>query len=513
MASQWGRKWQIIKKPLAATMAVVIAALCTIVAEYNSLVKIDPGSVVFITILLVDMGTTETFYVTAFFRIVGTLLGLGIGAGVSFISNALVSNENSIYKLTAFRLSILSIVIFIPLWIDVRSPKYSYASKMFIYTVTSLIFSGLSNATTIAMIVALVGGILIATLTMWLFDYDSAEAILLEDHKKLIKQVFYMMKISVRANPTFRDDYFKTLDDSKESFTSNIEGIQNYERWMKWTRRIPPFDFIILTNSLRPLYHQAASLFWSLCREKMITVGPATDPIHLYCSNPELYFGNYHEFVVKIVDSIDRMEEKLVRVLETHPRQILESTRRNFSPRRWWHKKLHASQVKENQQSLSILMEDILKQDIQSGFIRHVMSMKKRFYESKNTSHIQFNQKWLMSEYLYQLLVVIVEVLDYLVVVTDTVVRDEKQRFLRKKIRSLLINIESISKDGFITALGTAITSPPGNFLRPGRTSELLGGDENLDEVESQINDFDSDFLIQATFSTDNGGTRQFSIN
>jgi hypothetical protein len=130
-------------------------------------------------------------------------------------------------------------------------------------------------------------------------------------------------------------------------------------------------------------------------------------------------------------------------------------------------------------------MDQILREDIQSGFIRNVMSMKKQFYENRFLTHEQFNQKWLMSEYLYQLLIVVVELLDYLIVVTETVVLDERQKYLRKKIRTLLINIESISKDGFMMALTGATDLHPNR----GHTGEAIGGDENLDEVDSERSD------------------------
>ena len=447
--------WSKIKKPFAATLGIVIATVCVLTASYYEVVSVDPGNLAFMTVLLVDLGSAETFYVTAFFRTVGVLLGLGVGAGVSFISNALKASEVSYVEINAFRVSMLAVVIFIPLMVDVTYPKYSYASIMFVYTVTSLIFSGLSNATTIATIVALVGGIVIAFIIMLIFGYESAEALLLVDHQKLITKVCLMMRISVRANPTFREEYFKTLDETKQSFSTNIDSINNYERWMRWTRRRPPFDFVLLTQSLRPLYHQTASLFWSLCRDRLISAGAATDPIHLYCSSSDLYFDHYHQFVVAIVKSIDDMEKNLSQIFQTHPRHILRKILKRGATMATMRRSSISSESHRASDGPDHVLNRILHENIEQEFLHNWIAMKAKFYEQKSVSHTDFSQRWLMSDYLYQLLVVLVELLDYLGVVADTVVRndDVRRRAIHRRLRKLLITIEALTRDGFFSGL------------------------------------------------------------
>jgi len=488
--------WTRIKKPLAATLAIVIATICVLVASYYELVTVDPGNLAFMTVLLVDIGSAETFYVTAFFRTVGVLLGLGVGAGISFISNALKASDVSYVEINAFRVSMLAVVIFVPLMVDVSYPKYSYASIMFVYTVTSLIFSGLSNATTIATIVALVGGLIIAFIIMLIFGYDSAEGLLLMDHQKLITKVCLMMKISVRANPTFRDEYFKTLDETKQSFSTNIDSINNYERWMRWTRRRPPLDFVLLTQSLRPLYHQTASLFWSLCRDRLISAGAATDPIHLYCSSPELYFDHFHQYVVSIVQSIESMEQNLSQIFQTHPRHILRKILQRgatmaSSKRR--------SSIPESPGPDHVLNR-ILHENIEEQFLHNWIAMKGKFYEQKSVSHTDFSQRWLMSDYLYQLLVVLVELLDYLGVVADTVVRsdDVRRRAIHRRIRKLLITIEALTRDGFFRG------------LKSRDEGDDSGGVEHLRPIlGTQSLEFDDELASIADDEDDNSVTRK----
>ena len=481
-----------MKKPFAATLAIVIATICVLVASYYEVVTVDPGNLAFMTVLLVDLGSAETFYVTAFFRTVGVLLGLGVGAAVSFVSNALKANEVSFVEINAFRVSMLAIVIFIPLMVDVTYPKYSYASIMFVYTVTSLIFSGLSNATTIATIVALVGGIVIAFIIMLIFGYESAEALLLADHQKLITKVCLMMKISVRANPTFRDEYFKTLDETKQSFSTNIDSINNYERWMRWTRRRPPFDFVLLTRSLRPLYHQTASLFWSLCRDRLISAGAATDPIHLYCSSAELYFEHYHQYVVAIVQSIEETEKCLSEIFQTHPRHILRNILKRGATIASRRGSATSTTMVSSSSGPDHILNRILHEIIEEKFLHNWIAMKSKFYQEKSVSHTDFSQRWLMSDYLYQLLVVLVELLDYLGVVADTVVRsdDVRRRAIHRRLRKLLISIEALTRDGFFSGLqrpdevqDNMPTISPTQILRPILGTQSLEFDDELSSV------------------------------
>jgi hypothetical protein len=105
---------------------------------------------------------------------------------------------------------------------------------------------------------------------------------------------------------------------------------------------------------------------------------------------------------------------------------------------------------------------------------------------------------------------VVVELLDYLVVVTETVVRDDRQNYLQKKIRSLLINIESISKDGFMTALAVSITEE--SYTRRGQTGEALGGDDDLDEVDSYREYTDPDDPRSGSNRLKESETRQISF-
>ena len=440
--SNFAATWKVIKKPVAAVIAVVIGAVCAILVTEHEVVTVDPSSVVFITILLVDLGSSESFYVTAILRVLGTLLGLLAGAAISFISNKIVADGISHIGFRAFQLSCLAVLLFVPLVIQEKFPKYGYTSIIFIYTVTALIFSGTSNDITIATVVTLVGGIVIATIVMWIFDYESAELTLLRDHRQLLSHVLTMVKLSVRANPNFKEDYFKILEESKSSFALNIDNITSYKRWMRWTRRHASFDFDALTKGLRPLYHQSASLFWSLCRDRVLKLDgvPANDPCHLYCSSTELYFDNFHELVVEIVQSVDGAEVKLSGILREHPSRLLGIIKKGVR------------KTQPSTPSPYSVLADLLRVDILS-FMKALIRMKHRYFTLKRTVHPNFGQQWLMSDYMYQLSLVLLEVMDYLLIVVDTVIPDPKRRLkLVKRIRVLMIRVEKLNRDGFLFA-------------------------------------------------------------
>lgn len=471
--SRLDEKWSYIKKPLAAVLGVEVGAICAISVTQAGLVTVDPSSVVFITVLLVDLSVSESFYVTAVFRVIGTLLGVSAGAAVSFLSNFIIDETVSSYGLHSFQLSCLAVLIFVPLMIQKAYPRYSYTCIIFIYTVTSLIFSGTTNAITFATIVAVVGGIIIATVIMRMFNYESAEKTLLRDHRQLLSHVLSMVRYAIHANNTFKEDYFKILEDSKSAFSQNVENITNYERWMRWTRRKSPFDFISLTKALRPLYHQSASLFWSLCRDRVLALGlPTYDAMHLYCDTSEIYFDNFHELVVEMSNAADTLEGKLSSILHQSPSSLLGKIKET----------LH----KGNRESVShpplasVVISSLLKEDIEV-MIRAIVRMKGRYFTLKASAHRTFSQQWLMSDYIYQLSLVIIELLDYLAVVVENLVSEERKRSrLAKHIRALTIRVESVSRDGFLHArsfddAGNAADENPAWHKIP---SELDDGDD-----------------------------------
>jgi hypothetical protein len=443
-----GDLWVFIKKPFAAVLGVVLGALCAIIATNEGLATIDPTSTVFVTILLIDFTSSESVYVTAFLRVLGTLLGLLLGAGVSFLSAFVLGEDVSNTGVYAYQLSCMAVLVFIPLIIQKKYPQYSYTCIIFIYSVTTLIFTGTSSAITIASIGAVLGGVIIATAIMWIFDYESAEVTLLNDHRKLLSYVLTMTRISIRANPTYKEDFFQILEDSKSSFSVNIDNITNYERWMKWTRRRCPFDFGALTKALRPLYHESASLFWSLCRDRVLRLDehPTNDPRHLYCNTSEFYFDNYHKLVVSLVEAVDRIEWKLHRIFQQAPNRLLGSLKKRLVNHR-----VDPDGLKEESKP-SQLINEILKKDAQD-YIYTLIELKRRYFVFKTETHPNFAQQWLMCDYMYQLTLVLIEFVDYLLVVIDTVVDDTNKRTkLGRTARSLTIKAEAVSRDGFFYA-------------------------------------------------------------
>ena len=445
--------WGLLKQPLAALIAALLGTVGAMLVSNAELVEIDPSSAAFITLLLVDTSSSENFYVQSVFRILGTILGLAVGAGISFISNELVAEDVSSVSLGAFRLSAMAVALIFPLVLMKQYSKYANPCVIYIFTVTSLIFTGSSNATTIAAIVVVVGGVVIAAVVMWFFRYKSVEAVLFNDHKELLQAVVSMAKISVRANPNYRAEYFAILDRTKSAFSKNLESIMNYRRWLRWTGRRPQFDFELLTDSLRPMYHQTASLFWSLCREKIIPVNSASDPCHLYCSTAEQYFDLYHPLIVSIVDFLDSAMEKLSQILQRHPDRLLgkPDIGQKIFCNYFFSSNTPKCTAKESDTPAHTLLNAVVLDDISRGFLRVLVKLKQTYYEQRSTAHETLTQRWLVCEYMYQLAVVLTEFLDYLVTFSETVLVElpERQFSVVKRIRAVMIQVEALHKDGF----------------------------------------------------------------
>ena len=419
--------WNILKQPLAATIAAVIGAGAAMAVSETGLVVIAPSSAAFITVLLIDSNSAENFYVNSIFRVSGTLIGIAVGAAVAFVSNALVANGASNIGLNAFQLSALAIALFVPLVIVKEAPIYMTPCMIYLYTVTALVFAGTSNAVTVATITSVLGGILIAAVVMYMFHYDSAEGLLFQTHASLLHSVFGMAKLSVRANPSYKSDYFDILDLTRSAFSCNLESIRNYESWRRWTgRRSPPFDFMALTSALRPVYHQTAALFWSLCRESVVV---DRDSSHLFSSSQQ-YFALYHSVVDEIVTAFESAELKFAQVLKLHPSVILAK------PSFWRSRSnnIHVSEIIGN-----LVSNDLLH------ILNLIAKLNRKYQLNQSRSHPTLPQQWLFQEYIYQLSIVLTELLDYTAKFSEILLPNQPTHLIGKHIRAIAIYLESLN--------------------------------------------------------------------
>ena len=470
--------WEKVRKPLAAAVGVTIGGVCAILASQEGLVTIDPSSIVFVTVLLVDMSSAEAFYITATFRILGTLAGLLVGAGVSFITNAIVETGESGWGLNAFRLASMATFVFAAFYVEVNYPKYAYVSIIFVYTSAALVYSGTSNAVTVATIAAVIGGCMIASCVMWTFNYTSAEELLLESHQKLVTQVLEMIKWSVRANPRYKDDYFKFLDETKTAFDTNADCIANYLRWMKWTRRKPEFDFIALTTALRPLYNQTAAFFWALCRSRIVASSAEgyLDARYLYCITTEHYFEYFHSFVTEMVEAVESIQGKLTKIYKQKPGKLLGKFKRLKD------RVLHENSKDLANLEAAELLQSILKDDL-IVILRSIIRMRHRYGTHKLFVHPKFPQQWLFSDYIYQITLIVVDLLEYLRTTIETIISNPTpQRRLLRKLRVFAIRIEVIGNGGFLQA--TSFDEATGNL---DEYSLRLISQSTEDDVDSEL--------------------------
>ena len=444
--------WSKVRKPLAAAVGVTIGGVCALVAAHENFVKVDPSSIVFVTVLLVDVSSAEAFYITATFRILGTLIGILAGAGVSFISNAIVNSGEDGWGLHAFQLTCIAVFVFGALYIEVNYPKYAYVSVIFVFTASALVFSGTSNAVTLGTIAAVIAGCVIGSTVMWTFSYESAEETLLKNHQKLLSQILNMVQWSVRANPRYKDDFFKILDDTRNSFDTNADCIANYLRWTRWTRRKPEFDFVALTKALRPLYNQTAAFFWALCRDKVIgcSADPYLDARYLYCLTSQQYFEKFHGFVTELAEAIESMQEKLTKVYRQHPNHLLGKIKRLKTQVLGDKPKKNKSE--DDSPEAADLLQSILKVDVLS-IVRSIIQLKHRYGQLKSSVHPNFSQQWLFSDYTYQITLILFDLLEYLTTVVEKLVPDPlKRQRLQRQLRAMKVRTEAIGNGGFLQA-------------------------------------------------------------
>jgi hypothetical protein len=443
--------WKQVKGPVTAVVAVISAVVVMVLATQAGLVETEPGTVVIMTLFLVNMGTSDAFYINAVFRFIGTILGIVMGSVIGYLTNLLVEEDIHTNYIWIFRMGSLAVVLFVLLMVNVLYPRYIPMTNIFLITSISLIFAGVSNSETTKQIVSLVGSAVVAAIVLWLFRVDSAEELLLNDNNLLVEKVFEMVILATKPSPKSHETYVKIFDDTKDAFTSNRDTIMNYNRWMKWTCQVPHYDFESLTTGLRPMYIQGAAAYSSMAPtshalEKFAVKNTNEDEWIMFCSSPLVYRELYEGLVDELVASIDRMS-RLLR------EQIFSSSSAK------WHF-FHKSKPQPGADTSTELMVVMLHRDILNGFVNNAIELQTRFIANRDTTHPTAEDKWHASIYMFGVMQCLYHMLQYLMCVATLFTKNED---LLEDIADLMIFVKENANATF--ALATDGNAPPKQFL------------------------------------------------
>jgi hypothetical protein len=375
-------RWHFLKDPLAICTAVVGAVMIAILS--NSFDPSNTFNLVWIvtTVLLVMVfGSAERILVEAIFRMIGTVIGVGVGALIALGHTQMLKHGASSVGLYAYQISLQVLLIFL---VAVMSRLFRVIGEVFFFvglTAAILVFSPDQSITyqrTLSVLLAIAAA-LICTIT---FHYTMSDELLFREHRGLASRVLKLTEFAISSRLSEKHEFDIASSSIRRSLTSAGVVWAAYSQWRALTLRKPVYDFAFLTEALRPLYYEVFSLYWSHI-ETALRPGDARI---LYCDTEGDYDVLFRPVIHSILDAVRELSSGLIDILE--PAKMSPNTRR--------------TQFRK--------FTDI----VGSHFVLNLQLLNMRYVDNRLLCFSSRSQRWSMCDYLLSLACVLIELTEYL---------------------------------------------------------------------------------------------------
>lgn len=399
--------WHFLKDPFAICTAIIAGVMIGILS--NSFDPHDTFNLVWIvttTLLVMVLGSAESILVEAIFRMIGTVLGVGLGALIALGHNQMLKDGASVTALHAYQLSLEVVLVFLVAALSKLFP--SVGSVLFFTSLTAaiLIFSP-DQAITYQRTLSVLLGTASALICTIAFHYTVADELLFHDHRIVADKVLRLTEFAVSYQISDKERFDETASRIRSSLNSASVVWDAYYKWRRLSLRKPAFDFASVTRALRPLYYETFSLYWSHI-ETGLRPGDAR---MLYCDTEEDYHLLFRPIVHSITQGIREVRAILIEVLD--PSAISPYIRRT--------KFNHLTEV------------------IGSNFLINLQIMNIRYVDNRLLSFSHRSQRWSMCDYLLSLACVLMELTEYLKVVVLLFEKEDLQHYQDIVQRFLLL--------------------------------------------------------------------------
>ena len=429
--------WKEMRAPLSVTLAAILAMVSSLLYEYyfrEAKIRIMAAAVISTTLLIMgEMGTSEKFYLRTTLRVVGVIAGLILGMIYAVCEEQLekylgIDHSEEVAKgapprynsndwiIILFRLFLISPTIFVCCLFMKIFPKYSYAiNVMAIHCPVALLARTFlaSLGITFAALLA----VLVSVISIFLLDKFTTESLLMDTNRTCITGVLSVFQLAVTGDPEERDQFLKHTDSVHKSISSAESSIDVYTQWRKWTCRNVVHDFKALVKPTRPLFYQAYSLFWS-----NVAAYHAIDyrADILFCNDSELYEKHFKSLVDELVISIDRVKESLTKLFK-NPNMI--------------------------EAEMDSVFDEILVSHLWNGIVRAQEDMKVLYLKLRKSVFSTFGQRWNMTDYLRQMALMTLALVDYLRAMVAVFQKSERQLRLNKVLEQVADSLDRLRKD------------------------------------------------------------------
>jgi hypothetical protein len=424
--------WHFLKDPTAISTAVLGAVLIAILS--NSFDPTDTFNLVWIvtTILLIMIyGSAERIMFEAVFRMVGTIIGVGIGALLAFGEGEMVKNGAQPVAQYSYELSLEVFVVFLVAVTTKLFPMLGDLPFFTGLTVAILIFSPdlrISYQRTLSVLLAVAAAFICTVL----FHFTMADELLFHEHRVVASNVLRLTELAISFPADAKREFDSITFTIRKALNSADVAWRAYAKWRQLTLRKPPYDFAFLTEALRPLYYESFSLFWS---HTETTLRPSDSRI-LYCDTEEDYATLFHPLVHNIMQGIRDFRRSLDVVIQ--PTSVTHDQRAN---------EIHS-----------------LVNLIGGTFHLNLELLNARYAENRLACFSSRSQRWCMCDYMLSLACVLMEMVEYLKRVISLFADEDVSRYgeFQTRLTQLKESLNTLKHESrIILDVTPALTHPP----------------------------------------------------
>ena len=385
--------WQFLKDPLAICAAIIAGVLIAILS--NSFDPNDTLNLVWVVttiILVMIFGSAERVLVEAMFRILGTFGGVGLGALIAFGHSQMVSSGDSPVALYSYQLSLQVVVVFLVAVCVRLFPRIRDIFIIIALTTAILIFSpdlNFVHSRTLSILLAAASAFIFTLL----FQYTLAEEVLFQEHREAAISLFKLSRYAISSEYPAKHEFELLAHTVRESLRSSAVANWAYVQWRKLSCRRVIYDFEALAESLRPLFYEVFSLYWSHVETSL----RPRDASRLYCDTEESYHVLFRPLILNIIEGVEKCERSI--------HVILQHTKTASADRRF-----------EIEDLISVMS---------THFYLNLQIMHIRYIDNRLVCFSNRYQRWNMCEYMITLACVLMELVEYIKTITRIFASEE----------------------------------------------------------------------------------------
>ena len=440
--------WDNLQGPLSAAAAVVLGGLCAVLSQLSTGIALNPASVMSITTIVMELGSTEKFYVRSTLRIIGTMIGAACGFGFGAVAVVIAGSNHAGFQdpeyiaAESYRLSMSAIVALVTFSGMKFYEKISHAFMMFGVTFFSVLYTETYISAATAVLSAL-AGVVCSITTILIFQFPKADVMLAETHRGAVESLFTLVKFAIEADPRCMDDFDDCATTVRKALVSTQASFQIYAQWRRWTRRSVIHDFDQLSRATRPLYYVSYCMYWSLVESPSAgsEIGKST---HLFCDDFLLYQKYFEQPRVSFEGAIMSIQASLTLILVKDPKDTVPP-----------------------QQHLEI----IVSRHLWHGCMRNIHVLKETYLDHLEECFTSIGQRWSYIEYINRSIALVLAVVAYVNAIAEIFVPDVAQS-IYPMLEDICENLSQIRnesglRDGHIRTRSNSAVSTPMIGLAP----------------------------------------------